>query len=496
MKISKVALILVNKNNQITKTRVDGFEISDSSIRKVVNLCRAKKTVVADELEDESKEKEFLRELDIAVVLPLVSEDSIEGVLVLGDKKSGDMFTAQDLQFLEVLAPEVAIAIKNTLLFEERNKRVLELSALNKLAFSLGSNLDLKSILNQAIEQAILVTEADSGSIMLLDKKSQTLTIEASKGIKREILEKTKIKLGEGIAGWVAKKKEPLIIVNGLDPRFQKELKREDIISSLTVPLKAKEKVIGVLNVNRKTSEEIFSKDDLEVVTTFAAQVAVAIENARLYKNLQRTFLGTISALAAAVDAKDHYTFGHSRNVTEFAVDTAKELSLSQSQVETIRIASTLHDIGKIGIDGSILNKPGKLDLKEREIINLHPTIAANILKSLEFLKDVVPLILFHHERFDGTGYPTKISGHAIPIGARIIAVADAFNAMISERPYRAAMTQEQAVKELKDNSGTQFDPQVVNAFLKVLDKTELLVESKSRQYIKPPPRRIYSKVK
>jgi len=498
IKVERVALVLVDRNKEVAEIRQDKFEISDLSARRIFDLCRKKKSIIFDELE-ESKEKQFLRELEVSIVLPLVSEYSLKGILVLGDKKSGDMFTAQDIQFLEILAPEVAIAFNNALLFEERDKRVSELSALNKLAFSLNSNLNLRCILDQAIEEAIRVTGSDSGSIMLLDEEGQDLTIEVSRGIEQSLVMNKKIKVGEGIAGWVVAKSEPLILVDGSDARFQKELKRHDIKSSLTLPLKTKEKVIGVLTVNRKTSSQIFGSEDTELIMTFAAQVAVAIENAKLYKDLQSTFLGTISALAASIDAKDPYTFGHSNEVVEYAVAIAERLLLSESQVQTIRVAAALHDIGKIGIDGSILNKPGKLSLEEREIINSHPAIAANILSSLDFLKDVVPIVLFHHERFDGRGYPTKISGHAIPIGARIISVADSFNAMISKRSYRPAMSLDEAKEELKANSGTQFDPVVVDAFLAVLDQFDLPAESKphsSRRGIGSARGKVMSKAK
>ncbi len=200
--------------------------------------------------------------------------------------------------------------------------------------------------------------------------------------------------------------------------------------------------------------------------------MAIAIDNARLYQDLEATFLGTISALAAAVDAKDPYTYGHSNDVTEYSIAIAEQLLLSDFEIETIRIAATLHDIGKIGIDASILNKPGKLSLEERAIVNRHPAIGVNILESLDFLKDAVPLILFHHERFDGEGYPSGITDGSIPLGARIIAVADSFNAMTSDRPYRKALSLQQAIEELQNNAGTQFDPTVVEAFLKVLAET------------------------
>ncbi|MDI6689605.1 MAG: GAF domain-containing protein, partial [Actinomycetota bacterium] len=469
MRISKAAFVLTS-NGDIIHVKTIGYgRIPNSSCRKVASLIKDKEIIVADELMEESKEKDILRELEIAVLVPLQAESNLIGVLVLGEKRSGDMFTIQDLKFLGVLAPEVAVAIKNAELFEEKEKRILELSALNKLAFSLGAELDIKDILNQAIDQALVVTGADSGSIMLLDEETQTLTIKAARGIEPEFEKKTRLKVGQGIAGWVAKASEPLIITDTEDGRFKELLRRDEIISALSVPLKAKEKVIGVLSVNRKTSKEPFTKENLNLISSFAAQVAVAIENARLYKDLEITFLGAISALAAAVEAKDHYTFGHSQVVTRYAIAIAKELSLPESEIESIRIASMLHDIGKIGLDGTILNKPGKLTPEERALVNLHPLIGVNILKSLEFLKGAIPLILYHHEHFDGMGYPEGIAGKTIPLGARIIAVADAFNAMVSERPYRSALSIEEAIEELRNHSGTQFDPTVVEAFLRIL---------------------------
>jgi putative nucleotidyltransferase with HDIG domain len=306
---------------------------------------------------------------------------------------------------------------------------------------------------------------------MLVDPDGQTLRIGTARGLPSEIVQSTVVQMGDGIAGWVAKHRKPLILVDAEPSNgFEGELASQGIRSALSVPLVSKGEIIGVLNVSKSKSAEAFTKQNLKVVASFAGQLAVAIENARLYVDLENTFLGTIGALAAAVDAKDPYTYGHSSEVTEHTIAIARKMGLSEDETEKLRIGALLHDIGKIGIDGAILNKSGRLTEEEFEIIKRHPDIAANILGSLEFLAEVVPLVRHHHEHYGGGGYPMGLSGQEIPLGARIIAVADAFNAMTSDRPYRASLAREVAIQELIKHSGTQFDPEVVRAFLRVAE--------------------------
>ncbi len=448
----------------------------------------------ADDYDPGSDENEELASRGVRVVAPLRVSGEVVGAIVLGDKRSGEAFTSRDASFLEILAAEASIAMKNALLFDEKRQRVRELTALNELAFALGSSRELDTLLQTALDQVVSVTHADSGSILLLEDGEDYLSIAAAVGIPTEIVGTTRIPVGEGIAGWVAECKEPLVLVDDDDPRFSGELLRAEIGSAICAPVLSRDEVIGVLNVSRKGGAEVFTTENMHVVTSFAGQLGIAIENARLYTNLESTFLGTIGALAAAVDAKDPYTFGHSNEVTIHAVKIAEALGLDADDVQTIRIAATLHDIGKIGIDGAILLKPGKLTAEEREIINRHPAIGADILAPLDFLRDTVPLVLFHHERFGGGGYPSGISGEAIPFGARIISVADSFNAMVSDRPYREGLSLEAAMRELRENSGSQFDPVVVDAFLKLLNegavsrRPELPVApSPGWQFDKPP---------
>ncbi len=192
---------------------------------------------------------------------------------------------------------------------------------------------------------------------------------------------------------------------------------------------------------------------------------------ARLYEDLRSTYLRTIRALAQAIDARDHYTHSHSENVSKYSVLIGQEMKLSVKEIEGLREAAELHDIGKIGISDSILTKPGSLTSEEWVQIKTHPQTGSQILEPLTFLSDVIELVKEHHERVDGSGYPAGLKGEEILLGARIIHLADAYDSMISARSYRQVpFTKDAAITEIKDKTGTQFDPEVVSAFLKIVD--------------------------
>jgi putative nucleotidyltransferase with HDIG domain len=441
----------------------------DACLEEITKVVAAGRPLLAEDLDEASDTALMLSERHVSAIVPLASSTGVDAVLVLGPKRSGEAYSSQDIRFLELLAPEVSIALKTAELFEQRNQRVRELTALNRLASVLGQDIQLEALLRRALQQVIEVAGADGGSIMLYDTTSKILTIKAAEGLSDKVIEDTQVRLGEGISGWVAQHRKSLLLIDGAGTAFDTELKEQGVKSALSVPLVAKDRMIGVLNIDRSRTSAQFSQPNLSVVTSFAGQLAVAIDNARVYSDLEGHFLGTIAALAAAVDAKDPYTFGHSSGVTEYAVSIAEGLGLSAHEKETLRKAAILHDIGKIGIDGSILNKPGPLDAAEREIMQQHPSIGANILGSLDFLGDVVPIVFYHHEHYDGQGYPAGMAGEEIPLGARIISVADAFNAMTSDRPYRRALSLSEALGELSAHAGTQFDPQIVEVMLEIV---------------------------
>jgi len=202
--------------------------------------------------------------------------------------------------------------------------------------------------------------------------------------------------------------------------------------------------------------------------------MAVAIENARLFIEMEDALLQTVDALATVIDLRDTYTITHSRQIANFAAHIARLLNCSTEEISAIYWGGLLHDIGKIGIPDAVLLKPAILDEKEWEIIHKHPEIGAQLVYQIKKLSNVAPIILYSHERYDGKGYPRGIKGEEIPLGARIIAVVDAYSAMITDRVYRSAMSINEAIQELKRFSGTQFDRKVVDVFIDYMNKDYL----------------------
>jgi putative nucleotidyltransferase with HDIG domain len=201
--------------------------------------------------------------------------------------------------------------------------------------------------------------------------------------------------------------------------------------------------------------------------------VAVAIENAKLYKDLRELFLGTVASLAEVIDAKSPYTHGHSIRVSNYAKEIANEMGLIKEEQETIELAGLLHDVGKIGVSEEIINKPGRLTDEEYGEMKKHPSIGADIIEKVKALKSIIPGVRHHQERYDGRGYPDGIKGNEIPLIARILAVADTFDAMTSDRPYRKRFEDEFALSEINKCAGTQFDPIIADAFLKAYEKNK-----------------------
>lgn len=358
---------------------------------------------------------------------------------------------------------------------EMLEQRLDEVSLLNQISRESTLSQNLGKVLSLILDKAVNMQQADAGSIMLVDKKSGDLLIKAAQNLNPDVTGETRVPVGQGIAGWVAKEGRPIVLIDGIgeDSGFPGARKVQNAVS---LPILLDEQVVGVLNLSYKDGAKgrKFSPTDLDFLTTLANHAAASINNAQLFEELRGNYFSTIQALAAAIDAKDPYTHGHSARVAEYAIAAAKELDMTMGEMEVIQAAAYLHDVGKIGIPEPILTKPGKLTDAEYEIIKTHPEISARIISPVNFQGEVVSIVRHHHERIDGHGYPDMVRGDKIPIEARILAVADSFDAMISVRPYRPPRSLEDAKMELIRCSGTQFDKEIVRAFIKAVNKTQL----------------------
>ncbi|HNV68774.1 MAG TPA: HD domain-containing protein, partial [Candidatus Ozemobacteraceae bacterium] len=316
-----------------------------------------------------------------------------------------------------------------------------------------------------------------SSSLILFDEETGRLQVKVHKGVQRNLVNKT-IKIGEGIAGKVFERGQPLLITTPKsDDEMTDQVTNTSIKSSICVPLRAKENSIGVLAVSDKLSGAAFDENDLEMLSTLGAQIAIAIHNAKLYEDLEASYLAAVRALANSLDAKDTYTRGHSERVALYSVAIGRRMNLNAEDIRTLQIGSLLHDIGKIGISEAIIRKPTRLSDDEYELIKTHPVQGASIIEPAKFLRTKIPLVKYHHERYDGKGYPEGLVGEGIPLLARIVCVADSYDAMTSKRAYRDNIGTDHAVQELLKHSGTQFDPKVVGVFLELLKDPHFLEE-------------------
>lgn len=273
-----------------------------------------------------------------------------------------------------------------------------------------------------------------------------------------------------------------------VSPVFRAIWKREldylnEFPAQLFIPLKTKGELVGFIIVGSKRSEQTYSHDDEVTLSTLANQTAVIIENARLYEDLEETFVQTVIALANAIDMRDTYTSSHSQRIAEWAADIARVLGCTAHETQAVYWGGLLHDIGKIGIADSILKKPGKLDEFEWAIIRQHTILGAQLVAPIKKLTHVAPIIEYSHERYNGSGYPYGLKCEEIPLGARIIGVVDSYSAMRDERPYKPSLSHKEAIDELKKNAGILFDPQVVNAFLYIVNKDHVTIPSQA-EYI------------
>jgi HD-GYP domain-containing protein (c-di-GMP phosphodiesterase class II) len=352
-------------------------------------------------------------------------------------------------------------------------RAVERLSTIYKIGLAINSTMDIDRLFNLIVRTTTTTMKANIGYIILHDAENSCLNVTNLMGNGKLLAPKTAIPMKESsVSTWVIKNRQPILIADiNKTPQFDRfsdlGYERKSLICA---PLLVKDEIIGTISVVNKTDDSQFSSDEMEMLSTIAAQAAIAIKNATLYDEQQQTYLNTIQALVSAIEASDSYTKGHSERVTRYSVEIGRRLNLPLDRMQILERAAILHDIGKIGVDLSLLHKEGKLTPKDIRDLQQHPSIGMHILEPIEFLHDVRVCIGQHHERYDGLGYPNRIKNSEQLLEARILSIADSFDAMTSDRPYRKALPLECALSELRDNAGTQFDPALVEIFSHIID--------------------------
>jgi hypothetical protein len=355
-------------------------------------------------------------------------------------------------------------------------RKIGELETIHESGKAIVSLLDRRELLNVIMRLTTTSLGYARGIILLHDEEKRSLVAAASCGGEIELMRQfggyqVPLNRTSNILVRTFNSGKPVLVEDvarqGLNAR-NALLQAFAPTSFAVVPLISRGKVMGVLAADRSSSQPPITQEDLDALTGFGNHVAVALENARLYQSLEQASLDAIQALARAVEAKDPYTHGHSERVADYSARVAAEIGLTEVRSLNLRLACTIHDIGKIGVTERILHKPGRLDQEEQTAIRHHPVIGESIIRPLKGLGEIARIIRNHHERYDGLGYPDRLRGEEIPLEARIIAVADSFDAMTTTRPYRVPLEREIVLRELVENRGRQFDPHIVDLFLRL----------------------------
>lgn len=353
--------------------------------------------------------------------------------------------------------------------------KVSQLETLMEFSALLNSQLDPVAVREKALVATCRLVGCETASLLLVDRKRMELYWDSALGDAASQLKSIRLPINaQSIAGSVAMNGEAEVINDvSIDSRHNKKVASLSGLktkSMICIPLKARGKLVAVMQAINKMQGE-FSVEDLRVFETLGAQVAIAIDNSRLYIRLKKNFYDTVEALAESIEKKDRYTGGHTKRVVHYSMCIAENMNLDEETLENVRLGALLHDVGKIGIEDSILKKQAPLSPEEWKVMQKHPELGYDIMSRVESLQDVVAGMRFHHERYDGHGYPLGLKGQEIPLIARIIAVADTYDAMVSTRPYRKGLDPQFARAEIARYRGSQFDPQVVDAFLKAFDE-------------------------
>ncbi|NOH02889.1 MAG: GAF domain-containing protein [Chloroflexi bacterium] len=410
------------------------------------------------------------------MVIPLKVGADVIGALDVQSPNPA-AFREEDERLMTIFAERAALALERTRLNEKTIKQLERLAALRVIDLAISSSFDLWLTLNTVLEQVVEQLGVDAASILLFKPESGRLEFAPGRGFRTRRIEASSVRPGEGYAGAVAVERRVMHIrnINAARDQFARQglLEGENFVSYVGVPLITKGELKGVLELFHRSPLNTDS-EWLNFLDSLGWQTAIAVDNAMLFEKIQRSnfelalaYDATIEGWSHALDLRDKETEGHTRRVTEMTLKLARAMGVPDSEIVHLRRGALLHDIGKMGVPDSILLKPDALTETEWEIMRKHPQYAYEMLASISYLRPALDIPYCHHEKWDGTGYPRGLTGTEIPLAARLFAVVDVWDAILSGRPYQKKWTKRQALKYIREQSGKHFDPQVVEVFLR-----------------------------
>jgi HD-GYP domain-containing protein (c-di-GMP phosphodiesterase class II) len=470
----------------------------------VLQLMKSDQPIMWSELESApimkalwKDELDYLLDLKAELFIPLRAKTELVGILVLGQKRSEVPYSQEDISTLTALANQISVAVQNAQLYSLAQKELTErrkaekqlqlqlkrLSALQDINVAITENIDLQIPLVLLLDQVINELKVDAADVLLFDPEAQNLNYVAGRGFKTNALKFTSLPLGKGMAGKAAQTRQAIHIKDLAteDTSLHQSplLEAEGFVSYFGFPLIARSQVKGVLEVFHRTKLEP-TREWLDYLNTLISETAIAVDNARMFTDLEKTNMELVSAYEATLEGwartlemRDRETEGHSQRVLGMTLQLAEKMGIHGEELVHVRRGSLLHDIGKIAIPDSILQKPGPLNDEEWDTMRRHPSIAYEMLSSINFLEPALEIPYCHHEKWDGSGYPRGLKGEEIPLSARIFAIVDVWDALSSDRPYRKAWSREKVIEYIQAQSGTHFDPRVVDAFIALVQEKE-----------------------
>ena len=402
----------------------------------------------------------------------LVARHELLGLVCLVNPMEAAPFSEAEARLVNALIDHAAVSIRTLQLYEQERQNEERQQLLEQISRYLQQTLDLEVLIPRIFSEVNKAIDAEAQSIWLVDEAAQNIVCRFATGPGTELIKQVTVPIGKGIVGSCVEKQESLIIADAQeDARWFRDADAKTGLithSIMSVPMVREGKSIGAIQAINKKDGALFNYADLELFRSIADSAALAIENARLYADLDTSYNNTLDALTAALDLRDRETEGHSRRVVEYTARLAQAMRLPREQVAVIRRGALIHDIGKIGVPDAVLLKPGPLSPDERAIISKHPRAGYEMLVGISYLQEEIKIVLAHQEKWDGSGYPFGLQGEAIPLGARLFTIADTFDALLSDRPYRKGRPYEVARAIIAAEAGRQFDPQVVAAFLAI----------------------------